>query len=132
MELLAIIATVYCAGFTVSAATWMFLCSVVWFLVTVTVGEAHSLASSAMMRSASKSLERMRTEPFSMPHSACAAPAVPRAKTAAASTVEASNFLFMVPILFFRRFAPAYDSLAGSHSRRHTDLPTRLAIVCKN
>ena len=54
----------------VSAGTWMFLCSVVWFLVTVTVGLAHSSAALAMMCSTSKSFERMRTEPLSMPQSA--------------------------------------------------------------
>jgi hypothetical protein len=33
------------AGLTVSAGTWRFLCSVVWFLVTVTLPEAHSSAA---------------------------------------------------------------------------------------
>ncbi len=54
----------------VSAGTWMFLCSVVWFLVTVTVGEAQVSASLAMTWREVKSFERIRTEPFSMPQSA--------------------------------------------------------------
>ncbi|MNL69563.1 hypothetical protein D3C87_1944400 [compost metagenome] len=70
MELLATMATVYSAGLMVSAGTWISLCSAVAFAVTVTASEAHSWAAALIVRRASKSLLRMRTDPASMPHSA--------------------------------------------------------------
>ena len=93
MELLATMATVYSAGFAVSAATWMFLCSVVLLDVTVTVPLAHSAAVSFTMRRAAKSFDRMRTEPEAMPQSANTGVAV----RARAETSPKLKFLIRFP-----------------------------------
>ena len=100
MELLAMTATVYWAGLTFSAGTCRFLCSVVWFLLTLTVADEHFSASEAMSRSASKSLDRMRTDPFSMPQSAFAGAAEKMPAASRRAVVASSPDLFMFPSLF--------------------------------
>jgi hypothetical protein len=59
----------------VSEGTWRSVCSAVELLVTSTASVAHSLAVSITACSAGKSLDRIRTEPASIPQSADAAPA---------------------------------------------------------
>ena len=59
----------------------MVLCSVVPFVVTVTVSLAQVVAAAFKICSASKSFDRMRTEPLVMPHSAKTGPPTASAAT---------------------------------------------------
>ena len=95
----------------------MFLCSVVWFLVTVTVGDAHSSAPLATMWRASKSFERMRTEPFSMPQSAHA---IAELATSAVIPTEARRSAFIL-------CSPVDVGCCGSPDERRRRLPFAVA-----
>ena len=74
-----------------SAGPWMFLCSAVALAVTVMSAVAQEAETSLTMRSASKSFDRMRTEPLpSIPQSA---KAVLQARSAARLTAPAAKVL---------------------------------------
>src|SRR5579862_7683914 len=127
IELLATNATVYSAGFDVSAGTCKFLCWAVWLAVTLTASVAHSFAAAATTRNASKSLDRIATRPLATPQSAKAteedASAAARPSTEAA---RSGPTFFMFSFLPFegREFEKPRGSLAARDLWRQCPKPS--------